>query len=219
VSNTDELFAKFGREFKKDEVLFKDGDMSREMYIIQSGRIEITKKVRDVEKRLVVLGAGDFFGEMATLNNKPRSANAIVHEDSELLVIDPDTFESMITNSNEVALRMIKKLAERVQETDDLIEDLLLKDKNSKVVTALIRYAYDFGTEESGGIKVSISLSKLTAQVDVDKAKVKEVIIDLVRRRIVKVVPDGLIITSLDSITKYLNYLTQKEKLKKNDTF
>lgn len=212
MGNSNELFEKFGKDFSGGTVLFNDGDMSREMYIIQSGRVEITKKVRDIETRLVVMTAGDFFGEMATLNNKPRSANAIVLDDSKILVIDPDTFEAMITNSTEVALRMIKKLAERIQETNDLIEEILLKDNNSKVVTTLMRYAYDFGEETgSGEVKVAISLSKLTAQVDVSREKVKEVIVELVRKRIVRVVTDGLIISSIKRMTDYLEFLSSKE--------
>ena len=72
MSNSDELFSKFGREYKKGTVLFHEGDLSREMYIINEGKVKISKRVRNIEKTLVVLGTGEFFGEMATLNNNPR---------------------------------------------------------------------------------------------------------------------------------------------------
>ena len=211
MSNTEELFAKFGKEYSKGDTLFNDGDSSKEMYIIQSGRVRISKKFKDLEETLVELGPGDFFGEMATLNDKPRSANAAVLEDSNLLVIDPDTFESMIMNSNEVALRMIKKLSERIQETDDLIERLLQKDYNSKVITTLIRIAYDIGEKKDNNIKINISLAKLVQHTGIDSEKIKIVVKELVNRGIVKVAPDGLIVSSIENMSKFLYYLSRNK--------
>jgi len=80
-------------------VLFREGEPGKEMFVLQSGKIAISKKVRDVEKVLAVLGPGEFFGEMAIISNKPRNASAIVEEDAKLLVIDPRTFEGMIRGS------------------------------------------------------------------------------------------------------------------------
>ena len=72
----DSLFSRFGREFPTGAVLFREGDPGKEMYVIQAGRISVSKKVRDVEKVLGTLGQGEFVGEMAIISNKPRSATA-----------------------------------------------------------------------------------------------------------------------------------------------
>ena len=84
--------------------------------------------MRDIEKILAILGPGEFFGEMAIISNKPRNATAVVEETARLLVIDPKTFEGMIRGNSEIAVRMIKKLAERLSEADAQIENLLLSD-------------------------------------------------------------------------------------------
>ena len=78
------------RTFSKGSEIFKEGDTGKEMYVVQSGKVRISKVVRDVEKTLVDLGAGEFFGEMAILNDRPRSATATVTEDAELLVVGPE---------------------------------------------------------------------------------------------------------------------------------
>src|SRR6516225_11769436 len=104
----DQLFDRFGKGFPAGTPLFKDGEPGKEMYVIQSGKVRISKKVRDTEKVLAVLGPGEFFGEMSILNDKPRSANATVEEEAKLLVIDPKTFEAMIRGNAEIAIRMIK---------------------------------------------------------------------------------------------------------------
>ena len=114
------LFQRFGKEFPKGTVLFREGETGKEMFVLQAGRVVITKTVRDTEKTLAVLGPGEFFGEMALISNKPRNATAAVEEASRLLVIDPKTFEGMIRGNSEIAVRMIKKLAERLGETYQL---------------------------------------------------------------------------------------------------
>ena len=115
-------------------VLFREGEPGKEMYVVQQGRVTISKKVGDVEKILASLGPGEFFGEMSILNNKPRSATATCAEDSKLLVIDAKTFEAMIRGNAEIAIRMIKKLADRLAEANEQIENLLFADASSRVV-------------------------------------------------------------------------------------
>src|SRR4051794_37921737 len=102
------LFQRFGKEFTKGTELFREGEPGKEMFVIQSGKVTIAKRVRDVEKVLAVLGPGEFFGEMAIISNKPRNASASVAEDAKLLVIDPKTFEGMIRGNSEISVRMIK---------------------------------------------------------------------------------------------------------------
>ncbi len=208
----DVLFERLGKVFPPGTVLFHDGESGREMFVIQSGKVKISKKIRDEEQTLAVLGAGEFFGEMAILNNKPRSASATVLEESKVLVIDPKTFESMIKNNTEIAVRMIKKLAARLQEADDQIESLMIKDANSRVVHTLARMADSSGQQVEGGIKVNITVEGLAGKSGLETAQVQEVISRIVKANIIQTAPDGLIISDVNRLRKYLEYLTMKEQ-------
>src|SRR3990172_3268212 len=137
MKNEEVMLHKFGRRFPNGAVLFRDGDSSKEMYVIHSGRVKITKQVDDVEKTLAVLNQGDFFGEMATLLDKPRSATAAVVEDSLLIVMDPQTFGAMISGNTEIALKIMKRLASRILEVNEKIENLMLRDNMSRIVHVL----------------------------------------------------------------------------------
>src|SRR5437762_14381407 len=121
MAGEDALFQRFGKEFRRGDVRFREVEPGKEMYVIQAGKVNITKTVRETEKILATLGAGEFFGEMSILNHKPRSAGAVVAEDAKLLVIDPKTFEAMIRGNVEIAVRLIKKLSDRLQEADEQI--------------------------------------------------------------------------------------------------
>ena len=72
----------FNRFYPKDTMIFSEGMPGSELYIIQKGSVKITKIVENTEVLLAVLKASDIFGEMALLENKPRSASAIAYEDA-----------------------------------------------------------------------------------------------------------------------------------------
>jgi CRP-like cAMP-binding protein len=124
-------FAKFLTHFKQGHVLFQEGDEGEEMYIIQSGKVAIKKKVKDGDTTLAVLEKGDFFGEMAVLERMPRSATAEITEDGDLIVITGDVFGDMIKANPEIAIRMLRKYSIRLRETNKQIEHILAKTGGS----------------------------------------------------------------------------------------
>src|SRR5436190_11294040 len=106
---------RFARDFAAGTVLFEEGQPGDDMYIVVSGEIEIRRQVGESERVLAVLPAGEFFGEMAILNSRPRSATAVVKTNARLLVIEGKTFEAMMRARPEIALRIIKALATRLE--------------------------------------------------------------------------------------------------------
>jgi len=206
------LFAKLGKVFPAGTVLFKEGETGREMYVIQSGKVKISKQVRGEEQVLAILGPGEFFGEMAILNNKPRSATATVVEESKMLVIDPKTFELLLKNNIEIAIRMIKKLAQRLQEADDQIESLLYKDANSRVVHTLTRSADHHGKPVEDGVKVGLTDKDLAGKTGLTPEQVEEILSRLEKAKLIQRVEDGIIIADVNRLRKYLEYLSMKEQ-------
>src|SRR5438105_3382787 len=212
MAGEDQLFQRFGREFRKGHVLFREGEPGREMFVIQSGKVNITKKVRETEKILATLGSGEFFGEMAILNNKPRSAGAIMAEDGKLLVIDPRTFEAMIRGNVEIAVRLIKKLSDRLQEADEQIENLLLRDPNSRVVHYLISAAKKRGKDTPQGKLVALNPNELHGRMGLTSETVQEALNKTAKARIIAQVPEGVVVPDLGKAQKYLEFLEMKER-------
>ncbi len=207
-----DLYERFGRQFPAGTLLFREGDSGSEMYVIQAGKVRISKKMRDVEKTLVTLGPGAFFGEMSILNNKPRSATAAVEEDAKLLVIDPKTFEAMVRGNAEIAVRLIKTLAARLQEADDQIENLLLRDPNSRVVHFLANTANKSGQKTPEGIRIDLTVKELASKIGLDLEPVNEVINKLIRAKLIKITESGVVIHDVGKLREFLDFLGMKEK-------
>ena len=102
--------------FKPGERIFRQGDSASEMYIVQSGSVEIYREGAKGEQVLAVMEKGDFFGEMSVLEGTPRTASARAAENSEVIEITSAIFDRMIRGNIEIAVRMLRKLSSRLQE-------------------------------------------------------------------------------------------------------
>ena len=170
------LLKRFGREFPRGTVLFREGDPGGEMYVVNRGKVCISARVGAVEKVLSTLGQGEFFGEMSILNDAPRSATATCVEDCLLLVVDARTFEAMVRGSAEIAVRMIQKMAGRLAEADRQIENLLLRDARARVV----HFVSGEAARHPGGPLV-LSPEDLATRLDVDAKQAADVLRTLER--------------------------------------
>jgi len=115
------------KRFRKDDIIFKEGDEGDEMYIIQKGKIALLKKTKDGAVVLDTMSKNNFFGEMALFGNPKRSATAKAYEDSDLLVISKELFEHNLTKIPSWFVTMFKTLIERLRNTDEMIDSLKQK--------------------------------------------------------------------------------------------
>ncbi len=208
----DALFARFGREFPAGTVLFREGDAGQHMYVLQSGRVRIFKEHTVGASVLALLGPGEFFGEMAILNDKPRTATADVLEDAKVLLLDAKTFEAMVVGNTEIAVRLIKKLARRLDSANALIEILMQQDPRVRVILGISRICEEFGVPRAdGGVLVPTTTAELSAQIGLDEARVVEVMNRLVRLRIVHAAPEGgWIVREPARLQEFLEFLEMK---------
>ncbi len=109
------------RQLGSGEILFHEGDHGEDMFVVQSGRIRITKAVGGEERVLAEMTPGEFFGEMAILNHEPRNATAVATEPTVVLVYDKGAFEQMLIGNPGIAVRMVYKLAARLQRTNEML--------------------------------------------------------------------------------------------------
>ena len=104
-------------EVAAGQAIFNEGDAGSEMYIIESGSVDIVRPSRGKEV-LATLEAGDFFGEMSILEDQPRFASAMAHENCRLLRIDRAAFGDVVAHNVEIAIRIMRKLTARLRRSE-----------------------------------------------------------------------------------------------------
>lgn len=125
------------REYPKDTMIFSEAQSGSDMFIIQSGEVAISKVVDGNEVTLALLHKGDMFGEMALLENKPRSASAIAHSDCKLMVVNLANFNQMVTTQPQLIARLTTTLAERLWSMYRQLDNANLSDPYQKMLDML----------------------------------------------------------------------------------
>ena len=122
------------RIYPKDTMIFSECQTGADMFILQEGSVKITKVVDNSEVTLAVLKKGDMFGEMALLENKIRSANAIAHEECKVMVINRKNFDNMVATQPQIISRLTTTLADRIWAMYRQLENTQLRDPYVKVI-------------------------------------------------------------------------------------
>lgn len=219
----DNLLDRFARDYEPGAVLFREGQPGDFMYVIQAGEVEIRRMIGESERVMAVLPAGEFFGEMALINQRPRSATAVVRQPSRLLVIEPRTFEAMIRGKTEIAVRMIRTLAGRLERANQQIELLLLPSANHRVVQCLRRIAEEQlaaigGQAPEAAVFLPVRLQELAERVALAPGEVAEVLDRLTSAGLVMtaadagIAGDGYVLPEVGRLLEFLEFLELKRR-------
>lgn len=207
----------FTRTYPKNTMIFSENEPGTELYIIQRGKVKISKIVEDNELQLAQMGPGDIFGEMALLENKPRSASAIASEDVTLMVVNKSNFERMVQTQPQLITKLTTKLAERLwtmykQLANTLIQDplgrlydeLLLQMENNRVpISAGGAYTFPFGPKE------------LLNMVGLSAEKGNPYIKKLFENKKMKLAEQKIATTDVEEIQKQSDYYKKMEKIER----
>lgn len=128
--------------FERGEIIVEIGDPGRSLFLVVEGTVQVLYPARSSDFELARLGPGEFFGEMALLNDKPRSATVRSVEAVEVLVLDKDDFRSIISDSPEVALHLLEALSVRIRNADEQISGLSDKAVRDPLTGLLNRRAF-----------------------------------------------------------------------------
>jgi CRP-like cAMP-binding protein len=145
------------RNYPTGAEIFAEGASGDLMYVILDGEVEILKGAHaGSAKVLSTLGKGEFFGEMALIDDSPRSASAVAKVDSKLLGMNEAVLDAYILTNPEFATKMIRNLAKRLRGANKLIEQALAGNTAKVVLEGLAEFARERGTPTIRGLRVSI---------------------------------------------------------------
>lgn len=207
----------FNRFYPKETMIFSEGMPGSELYIIQKGSVKITKIVDNTEVLLAVLKTGDIFGEMALLENKPRSASAIAFEDAYMLAVNKANFERMVKAQPQIVTRLTQLLAERIWFIYKQLANTLFTDpvgrmwdamhmqleKNRVPIRPGASYTFDFGPKE------------LVNMVGLPLNEGNIVVQQILANKLFRVIDNKITIMDISEIVKQAEYFRKIQKIER----
>ncbi len=208
-ADRERLMGRYGRSFAAGETLFREGEPAREAFLLQEGRVRLLKRVRMVERSLIVLKPGDLFGELALLDDAASHSTAVALSDGSALALDRRTFLSLLENRPTIAGRMIEQLVRRLRDAEDQIEIMMLHDTQSKVVSALLKLAH----KTAGAVEIALSPVELSTRVGLDVEAVKQSVQRLRDQQYLRISGERIEIIDVDSLRRLYVLLGTKDEL------
>jgi CRP/FNR family cyclic AMP-dependent transcriptional regulator len=167
------------RTFRAGEVIFHREDVGQVLYVLKEGKVNICLMSPEGQAiSLVVLGKGDFFGELAILDGLPRSTDAIALERVECYTIQRSDIRNAIMKSPKLAIQVLEILCWRLRKTDDKVEDLVVLDVYGRVAKKLLDLAQEHGVNTEDGTRIDLRLTQqdLASMVGASRESVNKVL-------------------------------------------
>ena len=132
------VFGRFAKTYQAGEMIFSEFEPGENFYLIQSGRVQLVKLIGDIEKTLDILQPSEMFGEMAILENSPRSATAIALDKVVTLEFNRTNFEVLMLGNPQIALKLLRMFTKRIYDSKRRFMNLILEDPQVKMADVFL---------------------------------------------------------------------------------
>jgi len=149
------------RSLVRGHVVFHEGDTGDRLFVVVDGKVKISRAAADGrENLLAVLGPGEMFGELSLFDPGPRTATASAITETTLASLDHDDLRPVLLERPQVAVHLLRALAQRLRRTNEAMADLVFSDVPGRVAKALLDLSEKFGENENDGVRVQHDLTQ-----------------------------------------------------------
>ena len=141
--NEDEMFEVLmtasHQSLKKGETIYTEGDNHKKMFVINKGKVKISKISKNGKEQIIrILGKGDFTGELSLFNEEDHKSRAEAVENTSICLVESDKIKELMEKNSKIAIKILSEMSKRLEETENLIETIGLKDVDEKVSSLLL---------------------------------------------------------------------------------
>ena len=199
-------FSRFSRTFKAGEMIFSEFENGGAFYLIQTGRVQLVKITGDMERTLDIINPSDMFGEMAILENSPRSATAIALDEVTVLEFNSENFETLMLGNPQIALKLLKMFTKRIYESKRRFMILTLDEPQAKVADVFLMLdetIHDIDrTTESRDFFITVEGAAHWAGMSVNQTR--DILGHMITQRRVEVYQDHILVRNINDFQRYV---------------
>ena len=192
-------------KLNKGQILFKEGEEGDRLYVVVHGKIKLgTTSADGRENLLSILGPGEMFGELSLFDPEPRTSTATAVTDVRLVSLAHDAVIGLVTSSPQTSLELLRRLAQRLRKSNEVLADLVFADVPGRVAKAIMDLGERFGVQKEDGLHVNHDLTQeeLAQLVGASRETVNKALADFASRGWVKLEPRAVLVTDVERVTK-----------------
>ena len=205
-------FGRFAKTFQAGEMIFSEFEPGDNFYLIQSGRVQLVKLIGDLEKTLDVLEPSEMFGEMAILENSPRSATAIALDTVKVLEFNSQNFEILMLGNPQIALKLLRMFAKRIYDSKRRFMILTLDDPHVKIADVFLmldesRTDIDKSTERR---EFKTTVEDVAHWAGITVSETRDILGHFSAQRRVEIYPDRIIVKNINDFSRFVSSRRKK---------
>ncbi len=210
-------FMRFARTYQAGEMIFSEYEPGDSFYLIQSGRVRISKIVGEIEKNLDILQPPEIFGEMAILEGAPRSATAVAVDTVKVLEFNRANFEILMMGNPQIALRLLRLFAKRIYDQKRRFMILKLEDPQAKIADVFLMLDETQGgavgaSESSEGDRreFKVTVDDVAHWAGVATAEVQAILGHFSNQRRVELYQDRIVVKNINDFIRFVSSKRKK---------
>ena len=197
-------FERFAKTYEPGEVIIAEFEPGDSFYLIQSGKVQLVKCVNGSKKNLDVLKPGEFFGEMAILDNSPRSATCMAAGKVKCLEFNKENFEVLITGNPQMALLLLKLFCKRIYDQKRRFRILVIKDLQARIadVFLLLDEMNPVGNESEKQRKFNVTISDIAHWAGLSLESTRDELNKLISQRKIEMYDTYVIVNNINDMKR-----------------
>jgi CRP-like cAMP-binding protein len=208
-------FSRFARTYQAGEIVFSEYEPGDSFYLIQAGRVRITKIVGDIEKNIDILSAPEIFGEMAILEGAPRSATAIALETVKVLEFNRANFEILMIGNPQIALRLMKVFTKRIYDQKRRFMILTLEDPQAKIADVFLMLDETQGSSNQSELdgdrrEFKVTVDDVAHWAGMNPPEVQALLSHFANQRRIELYPDRIVVKNINDFIRFVNSKRKK---------
>ncbi|HPY53815.1 MAG TPA: Crp/Fnr family transcriptional regulator [Treponemataceae bacterium] len=200
-------FSRFAKKYEANTVIIAEFEPGDTFYLIQSGRVQLVKCVNAARKNLDILMPGEFFGEMAILENSPRSATCMSIEPVEVLEFNKENFEVLITGNPQIALVLLKLFCKRIYDQKRRLKTLVIHDTSARILDVFLMFDEMNPSPNMAdrSRRFNLTLQDLSHWAGLPIEVVKEELSRFVEKRRIEIYDNHMIVANIVDIKRHVD--------------
>lgn len=208
------MFERFAVIFQPGDIIFCEYEPGDNFYLIQSGRVQIVKILGNIEKNIDILMPGEIFGEMAILEEAPRSATAVALDKVKALEFNRANFEVLMKGNPQIALKLLKLLTKRIYDQKRRFMILTLEDVDARIADVFLMLSEaqqgDFPDEDQRVFKTTVD--DIAHWAGMSPKDCRKILDHFAGQRRVEIYQDKIIVKNINEFDRFVKSRRRKQR-------